>query len=328
MKTKLQQASRWAITIVTIMALTVLAVPRAWADESFKFAIAPMYEKIVLNPGDTFTNSFDVVNVPSSGSTIDYEAEVNCYFVDESHNNVYGEDSSWCDIKDWISIDSGGEGSLGVGEKNKLVYTINVPKDAAGGGQYATIMVTADVAREGADTTVEQDNNENVSTGIKEKKTIAYLIYAEVTGDVIRHGEIINADVPGFLLSGNIAGTSAIKNVGNTHGTATYKLQVFPLFSDEEIYTNEEDPETHTILPDRTLYNETAWEGTPDIGIFNVKYTVEFEGVTTEVTKMVIKCPIWLLFIIFFVIAAIVIWVIMRVRARSSSSKRKTTATE
>lgn len=325
MKAKFQRIYRWAITVITltVLSLTFFIAPMTWASNGFQFAISPMYEKIILNPGDTFTDSFDVVNPHSSGSAIDYEVNTSCYFVDEAYNNVYGEDSSWCKVKDWITITTGEEGTLSIGEKSTVVYTINVPKDAAGGGQYAAIMVTADVVKEDTGLAEEQED-ENLSTGIKEKRAIAYLLYVEVTGDIIRQGEVVDISVPSFLLSGDIKGVSSIKNAGNTHGVAAYKLQVFPLFSDEEIYTNEEAPQTYTILPERTLYNETTWDNTPAIGIFNVIYTVEFEGVTAQVSKMVIKCPVWLLFIIVFAIAAIIIYFVVKAKARKSPRKVET----
>ena len=135
-----------------------------------------------------------------------------------------------------------------------------------------------------------------------------------MTGSVVRKGEIIDASLPSFLLSGNITGAATVKNNGNVHGDAVYKMQVFPLFSDEEVFTNEEDPATAMVFPNRSRYKELAWEGTPMVGIFNVVYTVEFEGATAQIKKMVIICPVWLLFIIIFAIALLILWILMRVR--------------
>lgn len=289
----------------------------AEGDNTVGFSMSPMDQKIVLEPGDSYTSSLRIHNPGDHSTDVTYEVSVEPFYVNDGYSTIFENVNGRGEMANWITIDSPTTGTLKPNETAEISFTINVPENAPAGGQYATVLASSRTKGQSGD---------GINPMIDEVRRIGHLIFAEVAGNTVRQGEIVDANVPSFLLSGNIAGTSSIKNTGNVHGTATYKLQVFPLFSNEEVYTNVENPETHTILPDRTYYNETAWDKTPDIGIFNVKYTVEFEGVTTEVSKMVIKCPIWLLFIIFFVIAVIIIWIVMRVRARNNASRRRQTS--
>ena len=316
---------KWALfSILAIIALAtpLLSVLHASAERGFIFSVSPMKEKIILNPGDEYSSSLEIFIPDKYENDMAYKVEVAPFFVDENYNNDFSNEyGTNNEIVKWITINTPTEGRLSPGEKTDVLYTINVPEDAAGGGQYAAIMVTADIW----DDNSSSDNNsgdEEIGASLKEEKKIAHTIYAEITGDITRQGEIIDASVPSFLLSGNITGSASVKNTGNVHGDAKYTLQVFPLFSDEEIYTNEEDPDAKTILPDRTRYEETVWEQTPSVGVFNVVYTVEFEGVTAQVSKMVIKCPTWLLFIIIFVIFALIFYFVAKAKARKKAAKK------
>lgn len=293
-----------ALAGVAMVCASVLS--GATASAVTMFNLSPMNQVIVLNPGDTYRNTFMVTNPSYNDDDLYYKIEIQPYYTDEDDHNVFSEYTERNLITGWVTIVGAKNGVLSPNETRNVEYRVDVPSDAPAGGQYVAITVVTD--NEGA--------AEDDSMGIQENIAIAYLLYAEIAGSTYRQGEIQNANVSSFVFDGNITGSSAIKNTGNTHGTAKYTLQVFPLFSDEEVFTNEEEPETRVILPDRTLYNELAWTETPAIGVFNVVYTVEFEGVTQQVSKMVIKCPLWLLFAVVFVIAAIIIYIVMRTKSR------------
>ncbi|MDO5480176.1 MAG: hypothetical protein Q4F58_00680 [Candidatus Saccharibacteria bacterium] len=288
--------------------LCLLGTVGVFADG--KFTVSPMNQKIVLTPGETYEGSFKVSNPASSENDFYYKTTVTPFYVSDDYNPIYENNGDYNKIVDWIKI-TNPEGKIVPNEVIEIYFSINVPKDAPAGGQYAAITVTSD------------NNAEAVKNAINidKKYSIAHLLYTEVAGTTRRQGEIFNANVPSFILDGNISGVSSVKNTGNVHGTAKYTLQVYPLFSSEEVYTNEEDPMEKTVLPDRTLTNSLEWEETPLFGFFNVKYTVEFEGVTTEVSKLVIKCPLWLLAIIIVVIAGIVLWIVVRSRSRKKAAK-------
>ncbi len=306
---KILNKKSWLAALAMALAVATVAAPAVMAEEEmYGFSMSPMDQQIVLMPGDSYESSLRVTNPGSHTTDLDYEVVVEPFYRNDDATAIFENVGGRGEMANWITITSHQTGHLSPNETDEVTFRIDVPEDAPAGGQYASVIVSS-------------SSSSNSDAMIKETRRIGHLIYAEISGETVRSGEITNLNVPAFLLSGNISGSVAVKNTGNTHGVATYKLQVFPLFSDEEIYTNEEDPEMHLILPDQTYYAETAWEKTPEIGIYNVLYTVEFAGKTAQASKLVIKCPIWLLFIILFVVAGIAIWLATRVWGRKSKRR-------
>lgn len=305
-----------AVFVVGIYIVLNIGAAQSCFASGKGFSVSPMSSNATLNPGETYHGTFKI-SEPANGETSNYTISVRSYFVNENHVGMYGIDSDYSIMPNWITIDSPTKGTVAPNEIDEIAFTIQVPETAPAGGQYAAIIVTLDEPSE------DTDGN---GTALQEIMEIAHIIYAEVSGNTIRQGDIKDVSLNDFVLSGNIKGSAIIENTGNVHGNAKYTLQVFPIFSDEEVYTNEESPEVRAILPGRTLYNETIWNDTPLLGIFNVIYTVEFEGATAQISRLVIKCPVWLLFIIIFAIAAIIIYFISR--AKSRKSRRKLAKTE
>lgn len=302
MKTKLKTLTLGIFSAV-FLAVSCFIVP-TFADSTF--SVSPMNQKIVLNPGEAYEGSFSITNPNSSTTDFDYVVNVVPFYVNDNYEAVFENNGDYSQIVDWIHLYTE-EGTISPNQTQDIRFRVDVPDDAAAGGQYASITVTSKDA-----------NSASGTLNIQTKLSIAHILYAEVAGTTTRKGEFLSINVPGFLFSGNIGGTSTIKNVGNVHGNATYKLQVFPLFSDEEVYTNEENPESKIILPDRALTNTTYWFESPTMGIYNVVYTAEFEGVTSQVKKMVIVCPMWLLFVIIAVFILLAIWIVTKNKKRKS----------
>lgn len=243
--------------------------------------------------------NFNVVNPGDNTINFVYTVSIKPFSVEGLDDLSFTANGDYNQIVDWIEL-SRTEGIIAPNDTEEIRFTINVPENAAAGGQYAAIMVTS-----------EEYRVDNSQVDLREKYEASHLIYAEVAGETVRKGKLDDVKVPSFLLSGNITGNATITNDGNVHSKATQTLQVFPLFSKEEIYTNEENPKGTWIMPGNTVYSSLAWEETPRLGIFHVIYNAEFEGVNSTVDKMVIVCPIWLLFIIvacLFIILFVIIF--------------------
>lgn len=310
------------IGAVTLFASVVVPYGAASA-----FTVSPQDQEYVLAPGQTVTGEVRTTNPKDAEGKFYYIAEVVPYSVsdDGKYTTNFEATDDHTDIVNWVTMSDGDEsgvkevhGVLEPGETENAYYTITVPKDARGGGQYFAVRVKNDVE---AMQKAEKDD----TVVIKEVTGIASLVYVEVSGDIVVKGAITDNNIPSFFLTPPISASFMVKNEGNTHAKVSYYLQVFPLFSDEEIYTTEEDMNSKYVLPGASRVITQTWEKTPPIGIFRVKQTVYYDSLEDKPSvteKLVIVCPIWLLFIIFFIIAAIIIWIVMRVRGRKNTAKR------
>ena len=286
-----------------LIAASFLVTSSRKAFASATYSVSPMNQRISLTPGETYHGTFKVTNLAISDSNVHYKLKIEPFAID--NNNEFrildpDDTTDYNQIVNWITLIEP-EGYIEPNNTRILKFDINVPENAPAGGQYAAIMVSS---------LNEEDGREGAVT-IKNNYQIAHVLYADVAGETIRHGDIANVKVPSFLFSGKITGSAIISNTGNVHSDATHTLQVFPLFSDEEIYTNEETPSTNLIMPGAARLTSVSWEETPSIGIFHVIYNVEYEGVESKVDKMVIVCPLWLLFLILlalFLIIFKIIW--------------------
>lgn len=257
-----------------------------------------------LDPGESYS---DVIKVQNTGqNAFDFRMSVVPFSVkDENYTQAYESKEKYNDIVNWVKF-STTTGHLEPNTQQEVAYTITVPADVPAGGQYAILM--AEIAN---------DDEVSEDSGVTMLRRVGTLLYSNVAGVTRRTGEVIENKVPSILFNPPISATSIVSNTGNTHTDATYVLQVYPLFGNEEVYTNEEKPTTLTILPDTRRLNTITWDGAPALGIFRVKQTVTIFDQTSTTEKLVFLCPIWLIFIVLLLIFCLIFWIVSRIRNRN-----------
>ncbi|MBR3180078.1 hypothetical protein IKF57_00895 [Candidatus Saccharibacteria bacterium] len=278
--------------------------------------VSPPRQKLILTPGETYHGAVEVFSSNESKNELKYSASIGSFSENGGDNGKddYGtvdhiSRSNYNQIMDWIKLEKT-SGTAAPNETDILRYTINVPEDAPAGGQYATIIIRDDTGDNDGD-----DGNMVIQNAIQ----FGMIIYAEVAGETREVGSVIENNVPVISFNSPLVVSSMVENSGNVHTDAKYTLQIYPLFSDEEVYSNEEEPMTSLILPESERYNTQSWNEAPAIGIFKVRQTVEIFGNVSTVEKIVIICPLWLLFIIIVVIVAIIWWIVLKAKNRQKS---------
>lgn len=309
------------VLAVGLIVCSLGGMVRAFAengDQSSTMIISPMSQKIILIPGESVRASIDVSNPNNATSNLDYSVYVGSFSQKQDQDSLddYGtvdtdEVSGFNAMMDWITLDEE-SGSVEPNGTNTVWFTIDVPYDAPAGGQYATILVRDDT---------KHDNTGDGNVMIQSVMQVASIIYAEVAGETRDEGEIVSNDVPGLVLSNPLTTSSMVKNNGNIHTNAEYILQVWPMFGDEEICTNEEKPTEGLVMPETTKYHAEECN-LPSIGLFKVKQTVRIFDEESVVEKTVIMCPIWLIFVVIFIIFALIFYFGSRVKKRKKTVKK------
>ncbi len=265
--------------ICSVVATLCISNVHAEGTES-SLTFGPTSQRISLKPGETYRSSVIVSNPAMSENDLKFQLYVAPYSVaNDDYDPVFDKVGTYTQIVDWITLDKT-EGTLKPNDNVEIGFSVKVPEDVPAGGQYAAI-VAQDVTS--------LDNTNNNGLQISGISAVASVVVADVTGQTREYGEVFENNMPTFVMSAPFVASAGVKNTGNVHTDAKSVLQVWPLFSDEEIYTNEEsDDNGKLVLPDTTRY-----------------------------------FSLWLLFIVIFLIALLLIWFVTVIIKKVRKSKAK-----
>ena len=273
------------------------------------FTVLPMSQSLELKPGEVYEGVLTVANPAESTTDFNYVVSVAPYGV--SGDDYVANLATMTDrtkMVDWISIDEP-KGTIAPNGVKQVRYKITVPEGAPGGGQYAAITVTSDSE------TAKEDG-----VAVQSVFELASLIYAEVDGEIVHDGEILENNVPGFVTNTPVSVTARFSNNGNVHETAIVKLEVTDAIFGSQILPNDDNDGVYSefVMPETERLLARDIGNLPMVGVVKVVQSVYYNGETSVVEQNVVICPVW-----FMVVVAVVIGGVIGLIIRAIMGRRK-----
>ncbi len=278
-------------------------------NNSSSIAVSTGFQEVNLSPGQTYEGEFFVLNPSSEQSLLNYTIAIApLSFENDSYEVYFDYPMDYNQITDWIQIENP-SGSVERGGRNLIKYTIEVPENAPAGGQYAAFLVRLE----------SEDSEQALGYSVKNNSQVAVMLYASIDGETRKTGIVEKNSISPIYLDSPIKTETILNNTGNVHMKASVVLKVFPLFSDEEVYSNEEKPDEKIIIPGTSQYSERKWEGTPRLGLYKITQEVEFAGNKEIKEQIALVCPIWFLVLSIAFVLACIFYLIDRGRKRKKT---------
>ena len=269
------------------------------------FTLMPMNQNISLKPGEVYEGSVRVINPSYATEDFEYKAEVTPYgVVGQDYTADLLSESDRTQISKWVKIQNP-TGSIKPNESEEIKFTITVPENVPAGGQYATIAISSNKKASDSD-----------GVSVQNVFEMASIIYADIAGETVHDGKVLENNVPGFVLTNPVKISALLNNNGNVHETATFTIQVSDVFTGRVILPTDENSGVYSeyIMPETTRFTEREVSDLPALGIVKINQTINYNGQVSTVEKNVFICPIWFLILMILTVAAIITAIVMLIR--------------
>ncbi len=274
-------------------------------DNNNEFSITPMNQMVNLEPGETYTFSITILNPVNSTEEFEYKAYAAPYsVVSEDYDADIVTMADRTQMMNWITI-LNPTGSLAPNESTEIEFTIEVPENAPGGGQYAAIIVG-----------INNENKTHDNVAVTNVLEIASVVYAKVDGEIFHKGKVLENNVPGFSAVAPLTVSSLINNEGNVHEIAEITITATDFFTGEVLVSADLDNGTYAelIMPDSTKFISKEVNDLPLVGVVKIEQSIYYNYSVSTVEKNVIICPIWFLALVFLTFGAIVAGIVRAIR--------------
>ncbi len=258
----------------------------------------------MLDPGAVYNGTVVISNTGTE--KVSLSTEILPYQVDrETYKSVYTINNSYTQITRWITAEIEKD-TLDPGEQTNVNYTIKVPSDAPGGGQYAAISIHSEPL---------DKSKANIST----TTTANFIIFSRVSGVTRETGEIIEQKVSGFLLAPPIKASVKLSNTGNVDQDAKITVEIENAITGAKLYSNADSPKETSLLPETEKTVDMTFDNVLRLGVMRVTMTTDYINNHEKISRIVIIIPIWLIFILI----AVVLLIIYKIASKKHNNSKK-----
>jgi len=289
-------------TALALVATIVLAEPVAARSQ---LTMSPgSSDHIRIQAGASQAGHFTIFNTGTT--TLDVRVSPTELCVNESYHFTFEgcTVASSTTMRHWITT-SVERATLAPGEETRVNYTINVPPTGLpGGSQHAGVTVT--FTGEGED-------------GVSAEYRLGYRMFAYNPIGARVDSELVSARIDRLQFKRPISARSTVRNNGNVDFFTKTTMTISTLPGRE---VNREE-RNHVVMPETTRAIESSWEGSPHLGIFRVRYEIVLESIDGQlleartVERFVLIMPLFLFVVILVVLAALLVFLVMRVKKTS-----------
>lgn len=275
--------------------------------------ISPAGNRISLKNNDIYKGTMTVEN--STSKRMHVKTSVGSYEIKNSNYNKPNYDSSsrYSVMKNWITLDKE-DFYLDPGKTEVITYTVKSPSNPPAGMQYATIFA-ANIP----------DSNGN--KGISAISRVGMVLSAHmVDGKTVDKFNIQREKIRGYQPTAPLKASFEVRNEGNIGADVSYSILVKNAINGSEVYKSATN--TGSVFPETTRLFDVSWDKS-SVGFYNVEMTINVNGRSHVVKKLVCTVPIWIILLLIIAIMSLVAYAIINYRLAKESrlgSRKRTTA--